>query len=256
MKNLKIISVMLAVVIAAGVFAGCDQNRKLYEEADVLLREGNFKEAADAFEALGDYNDAAAKALVSRYVLAFALFDNGSFIEAAAAFEALGDYNDAAAKALASRYALAVALFDNGNFVEAAAAFGALGDYSDAPARADESKFNTVFPITYDYREHTYTITGYQIGNTDGKTAIVLQGDIVDLINFGAAGTLPVPSVACLFEAGGTVYNTPDVAFSLDFSVVSWIYRTVAYPETIIIRDGTGVDICSFNIEDVPQKLQ
>jgi len=53
---------ILAVVLAVGVLTGCDSNKKAYEEADALLREGNYKEAAAAFEELGSYLDAQARA--------------------------------------------------------------------------------------------------------------------------------------------------------------------------------------------------
>ncbi|MDR0326102.1 MAG: hypothetical protein LBI19_08435 [Oscillospiraceae bacterium] len=62
MKTKHIIALLIAAVLAAGMFAGCDSNQKPYEEAEALFSEGEYSKAAKAFEALGDYKDAPEKA--------------------------------------------------------------------------------------------------------------------------------------------------------------------------------------------------
>ena len=94
----------------------------------------------------------------------------------------------------------------------------------------------------------------YRIGKIDGSTAVMLLGeDIFVILSFGQAATLPVPHVSCAFEVEGKEHNSADIAVSSDGSAVSWVFKTVAYPETIIIRDRTGVEVCSFKVDDIPQ---
>lgn len=65
-----------------------------YEKAQELLANGQYEDALAAFEALGDYKDAAHRVLEVRYLQAEQLLADGCYEEAIAAFEALGDYLD------------------------------------------------------------------------------------------------------------------------------------------------------------------
>lgn len=65
-----------------------------YEKAQELLANGQYEDALAAFEALGDYEDAAQRVLEIRYLQAEQLLADGRYEEAIDAFEALGDYRD------------------------------------------------------------------------------------------------------------------------------------------------------------------
>ena len=136
-----------------------------YNKAVALMGSGSYDEAIAAFEAMGDYKDAAAKSeecatlkeqaeLEAAYQEAVTLMESGSYDEAIAAFEAMGDYKDAAAKSkecvtlkeqaeLEAAYQEAVTLMESGETGRAAIAFGKLGDYRDAKERSFEL-WNTV----------------------------------------------------------------------------------------------------------------
>ena len=135
------------------------QNRDAYDSAMTLLNSGDYEAAIAAFEALGDYSDAADMAANARveqenkanYDAAVALLDNGDYEAAIAAFDALGDYSDAADLASIARieqenqenkanYDAATALLNSGDYDGAIAAFEALGEYSDAAAQADAAR--------------------------------------------------------------------------------------------------------------------
>ena len=135
------------------------QNRDAYDSAMTLLNNGDYEAAIAAFEALGDYSDAAAQAANARvemenrsaYDTAVALLDSGDYEAAIAAFDALGDYSDAADMASIARieqenkvnkanYDAATALLNSGDYEGAIAAFEALGEYSDAAAQADAAR--------------------------------------------------------------------------------------------------------------------
>ena len=136
-----------------------------YKKAVALMESESYEEAIAAFEAMGDYKDAAAKSeecatlkeqaeLEAAYQEAAALMENGSYEEAVAAFDAMGDYKDAAAKSkecatlkeqaeLEAAYQEAVTLMESGETGRAAIAFGKLDDYRDAKERSFEL-WNTV----------------------------------------------------------------------------------------------------------------
>ena len=135
------------------------QNRDAYNSAVALLNNGDYEAAIAAFEALGDYSDAADMAANARvemenrnaYDSAVALLDSGDYEAAIIAFEALGDYGDAADMAAIARieqenkinkenYDTAVSLLNNGDYDGAIAAFEALGEYGDAAAQADAAR--------------------------------------------------------------------------------------------------------------------
>ena len=73
------------------------------------------------------------------------------------AFEAMGDYEDAEARALAARYALAQEAFDAGDFDLAAERFGALGNYEDAEDRVLECAYEkALLPLEEDDLQGAY----------------------------------------------------------------------------------------------------
>ncbi len=66
MKTTKLLAALFAATLLVVSFGGCDSNRKPYETAQTLFTEGNYAEAAAAFEALGDYKDSAERAQTSK----------------------------------------------------------------------------------------------------------------------------------------------------------------------------------------------
>jgi hypothetical protein len=64
MNTKKFLAILIVVIMATVIFTGC--NAKPYGEAVTMFNEGNFAEAAAAFEALGDYKDAPERAIEAR----------------------------------------------------------------------------------------------------------------------------------------------------------------------------------------------
>ena len=138
------------------------KTEQAYQAALVLMEEGNYSDAADAFAALGDYGDSAAKEQEARqtlelkgkedaYQAAQTLMEKENYAGAADAFAALGNYSDSAAKEQEARQALelkekedayqaALALMEEGNYSDAVDAFAALGDYGDSVAKEQEAR--------------------------------------------------------------------------------------------------------------------
>ena len=155
------------------------KTEQAYQAALVLMEEGNYSDAADAFAALGDYGDSVAKEQEARqalelrgkedaYQAAQTLMEEENYAGAADAFAALGNYSDSAQKAQEARqmqetvesYQAAQALMEEENYTSAANAFAALGNYSDSAAKEQEA------------RQMQETVKSYQAGLTlmdDGK---------------------------------------------------------------------------------------
>jgi serine/threonine protein kinase len=71
-----------------------DETALAYENALTLLEAGQYEEAVAAFEALGDYEDSAARLTEARYGRADALAASGETYAAARAFYEIKDYRD------------------------------------------------------------------------------------------------------------------------------------------------------------------
>ncbi len=115
-------------------------NRAHYGYAEQLETEGKLELAAAEFGRLGEYEDAADRALEIEYTLA----DNAAAISlenAVALFEAMGDYKDAPERAKACRYKLAGQRYTEGNYADALAAYEALDDYEDSGEQARRCRY-------------------------------------------------------------------------------------------------------------------
>lgn len=72
----------------------------------------------------------------SKYNNAVEMMESGDFAEAEAAFSALGDYQDARAKATECQYGRAMALFESGDYALAKEIFSSLGEYQDSQSKS------------------------------------------------------------------------------------------------------------------------
>lgn len=72
----------------------------------------------------------------SRYQEALAFLENAQFDDAAEQFDALGDYRDSAERASQARYAKSEVLLENGDLYGAATTFGSITKYKDAWERS------------------------------------------------------------------------------------------------------------------------
>ena len=152
-STLKVVKIVLLVLIpillAAGAFFFYQSyQQKLlseYQMADVLFSSGQYSEAAAAYEALGDYSDAAAKAETARLILsdinnyekAQKFLENGRYDDAYEAFKAMGNYEDAAELKLEALYQKAMSLVEKNELEDAQELFVELGEYKDAAKQAE-----------------------------------------------------------------------------------------------------------------------
>ena len=134
------------------------KTEQAYQAALVLMEEGNYSDAVDAFAALGDYGDSVAKEQEARqalelkgkedaYQAAQTLMEEENYAGAAVAFAALGNYSDSAAKEQEARqmqetvknYQAGLALMDDGKYMQAMWAFSDL-NYRDSQEKVQEAR--------------------------------------------------------------------------------------------------------------------
>lgn len=99
------------------------------------MEAANFRDALDAFEAMGDYGDAVEQATRCRYLMARQAMDAGEYDEAIALYGACGRVSGCGGRRHAGAIRQAgVVWFDAQEYDAAAKAFAELGSYEDAKA--------------------------------------------------------------------------------------------------------------------------
>ena len=147
-KRFWLIGIATLCVLAVALFLILGAiNKRNYEAASALFEAGGYAEAAQAFTALGKYQDSADRAALStdwaNYTNAcnmIEIFSHDDAVEAKQIFLSLGQFEDAPEKAIFCQNSLdfeaAEALETAGDYAGALAAFVALGSFSDATERA------------------------------------------------------------------------------------------------------------------------
>lgn len=188
-KRLKIaLLIFVPIIIIAAVvlflFTRSSRLDNAYDMAQVLLDAGKYSEAADAFDELGNYRDAADKASsarasaqdISAYEKAGKMLENGRYDDAYTTFVSMGDYRDSAELAKESLYRKALELIEDGKPDEAAATFLELGDYKNSAQSAESFIYRVASEAcTYDAECDGPLTTSYTYdshGRVSTKTAL------------------------------------------------------------------------------------
>lgn len=119
---------LIVLMISLLCLTGCSYRRPYtYDQAVELFADGQYAEAAEAFERLGDKAAAPTYAAYSRGLV---LYEQGQYAAAAPYFEKAQDFMYGSER---YEYCLGYALMDEGKLQEAALTFLNLGDFEDAP---------------------------------------------------------------------------------------------------------------------------
>ena len=116
---------------------------KNYQSALALMEAGNYTEAYNMFDGLGEYKDSVMMLDESMYRLASREMEAGNYTEAYNVFAKLGEYKDSVMMLDESMYRLALRNIEEQNYLNAYKCLRELGDYKDGSAKCDEIK--TVF---------------------------------------------------------------------------------------------------------------
>ena len=214
------------------------QRAQAYADAEALENSGRYLAAADAFRALGDYQDSPERvgaALVKQneedYQLALSMEKADDIEGAFAAYTELGDYRDSANKAAAIReeaaYRGAFAEVTQGRFAAARETYLQLGEYKDA---VEKARLLGVCELS---QENTYL--------EDGIVAIRLQGlwGYIDLVNnYDVAPAWD--SIEPFSPASGLATVSQNNADKTAFGLINRQGRTVTPVRYIEIAEGEG----------------
>lgn len=223
-NSAKIIKRVLMVIVpllivAAGVWffmSRSQQKQADYEMAEVLFAAEKYTEAAQAYEALGDYLDSADKARLARNILAETgayekaqkFLENGRYDDAYNAFMAMAGYEDSLELADEALYRKAIALTEEGKCDEAQQLFRDIAHYKDAAALAEcfvkrlvseETSYNAQCegPLTTTY---TYDEAGNIATRTELFSAYEGMKDKVYEYSWGGDGSYSVSVDGVIYD--------------------------------------------------------
>lgn len=159
--------IVITGLIAAAALSMTSCNSSDYKKATALYEEGNYAEAAEKFEALGDYEDSAAMAKTSKYAEAKALYDAADYESAKSIFQELNDYEDSASMVSACDYQSAEVLYASGDYEGAITIYESISGYQDADDKLVSAKKELMYQQYGDVIEALTADTWYFNGGDD-----------------------------------------------------------------------------------------
>ena len=204
-----------------------------YNRACSLLEEGEYDDAIDIFESLGDYKDSSDRITESRYEKACSNLEDEEYLTAEELFRELGDYRNSEEMAAESRYRYGISLLDTEHYEEAISIFEALDGYSESEDYLNESKYQYCRANRYCFDENTYEYLCY-LKSISYQQSDSLYHEIFDVRaeeafantaqNDNSTLVYSVSKYCTFFHIGFNVYGgTPGEEFTL--------YRIVTYPD-------------------------
>ncbi|MBR6711158.1 MAG: hypothetical protein IKI81_06475, partial [Selenomonadaceae bacterium] len=139
----------VAILLLAGIaYFAMQASRSLsdeakYAQAEELLSNGEYEQAAEAFVELGDYQDAADRVMEAKYAQAEELLKGKDYAQALTVFQELGEYKSAPEQVesiQSTLYTRAENLVKLEWFDEAATLFESLDGYDNAAAKAKDCR--------------------------------------------------------------------------------------------------------------------
>ena len=129
-RFLRSAAALLLCCALALTMTGCSELD--YRKALNLYNSENFDAAAEAFYALGDYEDSAELFTRSHYWAAVVRMEQGNYAEALPRFLKLGDYEDSALRSTECKYQLAISALEADDLATAKNHFEDVADYKQA----------------------------------------------------------------------------------------------------------------------------
>jgi tetratricopeptide (TPR) repeat protein len=202
-------AIVLVILIVAGIIIGLSVYRSnTYDSAVEALYAGEYQQARDTLEGLGDYKDAVALMTLAQqgldYAAATALLEAGDYEAALPVFLSLGSYSNSVAMATLCEntidYEAATALLDAGNYEAALSMFTALGSFEDSASLATlcENK------VAYAAAEQKYNDKDYY----GAYLAFAALGSYEDAAERMQQCTTPYPSTGEIYHNGSYVSSS------------------------------------------------
>lgn len=113
----------------------------MLENAKRLIEKGNYYDAIDVLEKLGEHGDSKEQLKIAQYGYANSLFNDGKYNDAATIFKGLGNYENSIEMFNQSQYAYALSLMNSQSYDAAIALFDELSNYAPAKEKSSECKY-------------------------------------------------------------------------------------------------------------------
>lgn len=133
-----------------------------YPKAALLEAKGQFDEAANMHDLIGNYYDSPARAIEDWYKFAGICVEKGDYDTAIMIYDELDDYKDSLELCRKTRYDKAVAAQEAGDYRAAVQLFGEAGLYQDSTERLKKCLDQLHIPYRY------FTETAYYAGHDNG----------------------------------------------------------------------------------------
>jgi tetratricopeptide (TPR) repeat protein len=246
-------AIVLVILIVVGVIIGINVYRSnTYDNAVEALYAGEYEQARDAFEGLGDYKEAAALMTLAQqgldYEAATAFLDAGDYEAALSVFRRLGSYGNSVTMATFCEntidYEAATALLDAGDYEAALSVFIALGSFEDSASLATlcENK------VAYAAAEQKYNEKDYY----GAYQAFEALGSYEDAAERMQQCTTPYPSTGEIYHNGSYVSSSSAIVIDGGNASYAGYYKVYSGSDlvsTIFLNPGgkCSIDVPSGN---------
>ena len=217
---------------SAEMIAQCQTaiRNNMLENAKQLIEKGNYYDAIDVLEKLGEHGDSKEQLKIAQYGYANSLFNDGKYNDAAKIFKGLGNYENSIELFNQSQYAYALSLMNSQSYDAAIALFDELSNYAPAKEKSNECKYILAIHCidTFDYdgaKGYLNQILGYKDAD---KYKALLDNIVSDIYRdvgefiwiVSRINTKTCSSDLVMYTGRGSI--KADDNWSIDFSTSVW----------------------------------
>lgn len=225
-KRNTILGVVAAIIaVAAGiVYFTVIKPSNTYNSAIEAMNAGNYDEATQLFESLGDYNDASVKAQESQYQKGKSQMAAGQYDDATKTFEDLGNYSDAVTQAKESQYQKGITQMGAGQYDDATMTFlsiqpvGAQEKSSEEETDTENSNVDSLYAQTRNQEGYKDSVEKALESRYQKAQSLAEKGDYVNacyafqsINGYKDVGTLLDKVYEILYTEANNCYNQGDV---------------------------------------------
>ncbi len=226
-KITSIVAILVSVALFVGILSVTILPNAIgYNNAQKLMKEGNYTEAILTFQEIAPYKDSSEKIYECNYSMALDLIEKGDRESAIEYLSLLGDYEDSAELIDKCNYEIALELIEKGDKQRALSYLSTAGDYKDSKTLYTDTLKDFVINETVSAgKYHTVGVsslgTVYAVGkNDDGQRDVYGWKDIVS-VSAGYYHTVGLKSDGTVVATGDNYYDECEVYDWTDIVSVS-----------------------------------
>ena len=131
-KALKVSAIIFACIIILGFTGHLFRHQILYFVGNININQGNYAEAIEIYESLGDFGDSEQQIMKANYLYGCQLLESKKYEQASESFLNAITYEDANEKYIECIYNIGVQQYDAGDYESAFYSFTVAGDFGDS----------------------------------------------------------------------------------------------------------------------------